>query len=124
MKSMTGFGQSIVEVDGLQVSVTLQGVNHRYLDLVLRLPEDLRFLEAAMRERLVALVRRGRCEASVVLRRLHESDVEVELLHQAQVLVELVADRRHRDVGDVALVDADQVQEKIRWSNRASWWGS
>lgn len=79
MKSMTGFGQSIVEVEGLQVSVTLQGVNHRYLDLVLRLPEDLRFLEAAIRERLVALVRRGRCEASVVLRRLHESEVEVEL---------------------------------------------
>ncbi|MBP9825848.1 MAG: YicC family protein, partial [Thermoanaerobaculia bacterium] len=36
MKSMTGFGQSIVELEGMQVAVTLQGVNHRYLDLVLR----------------------------------------------------------------------------------------
>ncbi len=32
-------------------------------------------------------------------------DVEVELLHQPQVLVELVADHRHRDVGDLDLVD-------------------
>ena len=79
MKSMTGFGQSIVEREGLQVSVTLQGVNHRYLDLVIRLPEELRFLETAIRERLNAIIRRGRCETAVGLRRLHESDVEVEL---------------------------------------------
>lgn len=79
MKSMTGFGQAIVDVHGLQVSATLQGVNHRYLDLVLRLPEDLRFLEAAIRERLNAVVRRGRCEVAIGLRRLHESEVEVEL---------------------------------------------
>ena len=79
MKSMTGFGQSIVELEGMQVAVTLQGVNHRYLDLVLRLPEELRFLEAAIREHLNAVIRRGRCETSVALRRLHDSEVEVEL---------------------------------------------
>ncbi|MEO8277675.1 MAG: YicC/YloC family endoribonuclease [Thermoanaerobaculia bacterium] len=79
MRSMTGFGQSILESEGLQVSVTLQGVNHRYLDIVTRLPEELRFLEAALRERLGTVLRRGRCEASVGLRRLEESDVEVEL---------------------------------------------
>ena len=79
MKSMTGFGQSIVEVGGLQVQATLQGVNHRYLDLVLRLPEELRFLEAAVRERLNAVIRRGRCEVALGLRRPHEPEVEVEL---------------------------------------------
>jgi len=79
MRGMTVFGQSIVEADGLQVSVTLQSVNHRYLDLVIRLPEELRFLEAAMRERLNAVIRRGRCEAMVGLRRTHASEVEVEL---------------------------------------------
>lgn len=79
MKSMTGFGQSIVEVGGLQVQVTLQGVNHRYLDVVLRLPEEVRFLEGAVRERLNAVIRRGRCDAAVVLRRPHEPEVEVEL---------------------------------------------
>ena len=79
MKSMTGFGQSIVEVGGLQVQVTLQGVNHRYLDVVLRLPEEVRFLEGAVRERLNAVVRRGRCEAAIVLRRPHDPEVEVEL---------------------------------------------
>ena len=43
-------------------------------------------------------------------------DVEVELLHQAQVLVKLIADQRHRDVGDLDLVDARQLQQKVERS--------
>lgn len=101
MKSMTGFGQSIVEVEGLQISATLQGVNHRYLDLVLRLPEDLRFLEGAVRDRLNALIRRGRCEATIGLRRLQESEVEVEVRTGA-VRKFLVACQSLIDSGDLA----------------------
>lgn len=100
MKSMTGFGQSIVDVHGLQVSATLQGVNHRYLDLVLRLPEELRFLEAAIRERIHAVVRRGRCEVAIGLRRLHDPDVEVEL-RQGAVRRLLVACQPLVDSGDL-----------------------
>ncbi len=101
MKSMTGFGQSIVEVEGLQVQATLQGVNHRYLDLAIRLPEELRFLEAALRDRLNAVIRRGRCEVGIVLRRAHESEVEVEL-KIAAVRKLIVACRPLVDSGDLA----------------------
>ncbi len=100
MKSMTGFGQAIVDVHGLQVSATLQGVNHRYLDLVLRLPEELRFLEAAIRERLNTVVRRGRCEVAIGLRRLHEAEVEVEL-RQGAVRKLIVACQPLIDAGDL-----------------------
>jgi len=110
MKSMTGFGQSIVELEGMQVAVTLQGVNHRYLDLVLRLPEELRFLEAAIRDRLNGVIRRGRCETSVALRRLHDSEVEVELrmgavrklLAACQPLIDSGDLTRQWTVGDLA----------------------
>ncbi len=40
-------------------------------------------------------------------------DVEVELLHQLQVGVELIADGRHRDVGDLDTVDLDQMQQQV-----------
>ena len=100
MKSMTGFGQSILEVEGLQVTATLQGVNHRYLDLVLRLPEELRFLEAAIRDRLNGVIRRGRCEIAVGLRRLHDSEVEVEL-RQGVVRKLLAACQPLIDSGDL-----------------------
>ena len=40
-------------------------------------------------------------------------DVEVQLLHEPEIRVELVADRRHRDVGDLHPVELDQVQQQV-----------
>jgi hypothetical protein len=40
-------------------------------------------------------------------------DVEIQLLHEPQVLVELVADHRHRDVGDLHPVDLDEMKEEV-----------
>lgn len=67
MKSMTGFGRASGEVCGRRVAVTVQTVNHRTLDLVIRLPEPLRGCEAEVRERLTGRISRGRCEVIVVV---------------------------------------------------------
>jgi uncharacterized protein (TIGR00255 family) len=51
------------------LAVELRSVNHRYLDLQLRLPDELRALEAVLREQLVATLRRGKVECRVTLSR-------------------------------------------------------
>jgi len=66
---MTGFGEASAENGGLRLQVKVHGVNHRYLDVVLRLPDDLRFAESRLRERVGAVARRGRCEVAVAARR-------------------------------------------------------
>jgi uncharacterized protein (TIGR00255 family) len=63
--SMTGFASARRDVPGGTLSAELRSVNHRYLDLQLRLPEDLRPLEPALRELLVPHVRRGKIECRV-----------------------------------------------------------
>ena len=55
-----------------QVSVELRSVNSRFLDLVLRLPDELRALEPALRDLLTASFRRGKIELRVNSR--HESE--------------------------------------------------
>lgn len=67
MKSMTGFGQAQGETARRRIAVSLQTVNHRHLDLVLRLPEELRGRDGELRERLGRRLHRGRCELSVTL---------------------------------------------------------
>ncbi len=67
VKSMTGFGEGTVERDGLRAEVELKGVNHRFLDLKIRLPSDLASLEAALRARIQHAVGRGRIDVSVSL---------------------------------------------------------
>lgn len=67
MRSMTGFGRASAEHAGSRLSVTVQTVNHRNLDLVIRLPEALRSAEPDVRELLSGRMSRGRCEVQVVL---------------------------------------------------------
>jgi uncharacterized protein (TIGR00255 family) len=65
--SMTGFAAVAAELPGCSLAVELRSVNHRYLDLQLRLPDELRTLEASARERLMAELKRGKVDCRVTL---------------------------------------------------------
>ena len=65
MRSMTGFGRGAAGEGDFAFVVTAQGWNLRHLDLQIRLPEELRELEAELRRRAQAHVARGRCELQV-----------------------------------------------------------
>lgn len=67
--SMTGFAAVAAELPGVSLSVELRSVNHRYLDLQLRLPDELRGLETALRERIAADLKRGKVECRIALNR-------------------------------------------------------
>jgi uncharacterized protein (TIGR00255 family) len=64
---MTGFGRGASAPDGARALVTVQGWNHRFADIVLRLPDELRAVESELRNRVAARVSRGRCEVVVRL---------------------------------------------------------
>ncbi len=68
IKSMTAFARRESHAGWGDLSMELRAVNHRFLDLGLRLPEELRCMEGMMRERLVACLGRGKVECTVRLR--------------------------------------------------------
>ena len=45
IKSMTGYGRKKIESQGLEISVEIKSVNHRYLDLTVKTPRLYAFLE-------------------------------------------------------------------------------
>ena len=57
MRSMTGYGKCQMQQDTWEVTVELRAVNHRYLDIAMRLPRNLLFLEDGVRKGLAKLVR-------------------------------------------------------------------
>lgn len=65
INSMTGFGRACVEQDGRELTVELKSVNHRYLDLGLRLPRHLSFLEDVFRQALSERFARGHIDVYV-----------------------------------------------------------
>ncbi len=57
--SMTGYGKGVAEQDGRKVTVELKSVNHRFLDLGLKLPKSLMFAEDGLRKAIQKSISRG-----------------------------------------------------------------
>lgn len=71
IQSMTGFGQSQAANSAGSVSAELRSVNNRFLDLSLRIPEDLRHLETSIRDRVARRIPRGKIELRMSIQRDH-----------------------------------------------------
>ncbi len=63
--SMTGFAAAAAELDAGSLTLEIRAVNHRYLDLQLRVPDELRVLEPALREAISAQMSRGKVECRI-----------------------------------------------------------
>ncbi len=75
---MTGFAQAAVRSDGLLLTITVRSVNHRFLDLHLRLPEPLLPLEPKARKQIQQRNLRGHLELKVALEREGGSGLRVD----------------------------------------------
>ena len=68
IRSMTAYAIAERATDGGTLACEVRAVNHRFLELGLRLPEELRVLEPALRERISARIARGKLDFSLRLR--------------------------------------------------------
>ena len=65
MKSMTGYGEGSQSVRGTKVTVQIRSLNHRHLDLQLRVPREFLSLEEEIRKTLRGKISRGRIDLFV-----------------------------------------------------------
>jgi len=65
MKSMTGYGEGTHNVRGTKVTVQIRSLNHRHLDLQLRVPREYLALEEEIRKILRGKISRGRVDLFV-----------------------------------------------------------
>lgn len=77
IKSMTGFGRAEALEGQRKFTVELKGVNHRYLDVNIRMPKKLNFFEAAIRNLLKQYVQRGKVDIFITYEDTSESQVSL-----------------------------------------------
>ena len=87
--SMTGFAAVTRESDDLAVNVTLRSVNHRFLDVQVRIPQSVQGLETALRSVIQQRLARGRVEVAMDVQERIEPVTVVEL---DEVLLQAVGD--------------------------------
>lgn len=128
IRSMTGYGRQQKTIDGMNITVEIKSVNHRYFEFSSRVPRAYGFLDEKIKSYVQSRVARGKIECYVQIEELETEDCIVEINHSLasgyyNALKEL-ADRyqlkndisvsllsRYTDIFSVHKADADE--EKI-----------
>ncbi len=76
---MTGFARQSAETDAGTMTWELRAVNHRYLDVQFRLPDELRPFEHTLKQQVSAVLRRGKIECALNFRRAFDQQEEMQL---------------------------------------------
>lgn len=113
LHSMTGFARQAAESGIGTLTCEIRSVNHRYLDLQFRLPEELRSKESELRQQLAASLARGKVDCSLHLKRRAGAGGEVRI--NAELVQQLC--RRAAEIGVMLGNDAAPINpfDVLRW---------
>lgn len=75
IKSMTGFGRCEVSEAERKITVEMKSVNHRYLDVNIKMPKKLNFFETAIRSELKNYIQRGKVDVFITYEDFTENNV-------------------------------------------------
>ena len=112
LHSMTGFARESVETALGTLTWEIRAVNHRYLDVQFKLPEDLRPKEQAFRQQASAVLGRGKVECGLFFRRATDQKTEMQIDTD---LVELIGARISEVSAKLPATAAVNPVEILRW---------
>ncbi|HEX6529942.1 MAG TPA: YicC/YloC family endoribonuclease [Burkholderiales bacterium] len=110
VQSMTGYAQAAAGSPRGTLSLELRSVNSRFLDVVFRIPDELRALEPGLREAITARITRGKVDCRVAL--AEGEGVAPKLNEEALGRLRAVAEAARRAFPDAA---PPSLAELLRW---------
>jgi uncharacterized protein (TIGR00255 family) len=112
LHSMTGFARETAEVEIGALTWEIRAVNHRYLDVQFRLPEQIRAHEQAFRQAVSGSLNRGKVECSLNFRRQLDHQEELQI---NTGLVELIGTRIKEMSAMLPATGAVNPFDVLRW---------
>lgn len=77
--SMTGFGRAKDTINGMDITVEIKSVNHRYFEFFAKTPRTAQFLDEKLKSFCQGKISRGKVEMSVIIDNKNEDAVELEI---------------------------------------------
>lgn len=65
IRSMTGYGKQSLNVDGREYQIEIKSVNHRYLDINIKIPKTLSYLEETVKKEISEKIKRGKVDVFI-----------------------------------------------------------
>lgn len=108
LHSMTGFANVSSECGSKRINLEIRSVNHRFLDLQFKMPDDFRYLESQLRESIAKEILRGKVECRIQIQSLeqhhHELAVNHDLIHELAELNNKLQ-KKHKGLGKLSVAD-------------------
>lgn len=111
--SMTGYASHTAKVGNALVTIDLRSVNQRYLEIAFRLPDELRMVEAALREAISRRLNRGKLECRLSQVPLPEATSDIGL---NAAILESLADWQNQVRARFADAAPLSVADILRWN--------
>lgn len=81
VRSMTGFGRAVKEIDGYIITVELKSVNHRYFEFFSKIPRQYGFIDEKIKNYINSKIARGKIECYVGIEALNAEAADVAVNH-------------------------------------------
>ena len=110
--SMTAYAQSSINTAWGELLCELRSVNHRYLEISPRMPEEIRMLEPQVREAVAAKLKRGKLDCFI---RLHEQQENLNGLELNQPVVQQLNNLLEKMQKQIPQVEPIRAIDILRW---------
>lgn len=128
IRSMTGYGKSILSVDGREYQMEIKSVNHRYLDISVKTPKTISYLEDTIKKQISEKIKRGKVDVFVTFENNSQEGRNIQInkelakmyIKQLKELAEeekILSNIEVMDIAkipDILTVKADEDDEKIK----------
>ena len=110
--SMTAYGRAEDSNNNNSISCEIRSVNHRYLELSIRLPEELRLLEQKIRDHISGKIKRGKIECNIRIEKHNAYDESLSINQDLLKNIIEAAKRINSDLSTSAPLDS---LDLLRW---------
>jgi uncharacterized protein (TIGR00255 family) len=112
IKSMTSYGRTEGSGDWGEASCEIRSVNHRYLELSFRMPEEMRFLEQKIRDLISSKLKRGKVDCNI---RFAQQEITTDIIPVNQELLSKIIETAEATSSQLNSPSPLNPLELLRW---------
>lgn len=128
IRSMTGYGKQNLSVEGREYQIEIKSVNHRYLDINVKIPKTISYLEETIKKEISNKIKRGKIDVFVSFENNSEEGRKIEINKQlAKLYIEQLKELAQEEkiesnievmdiakIPDVLTIKVDEENSKIK----------
>ena len=120
IKSMTGYGKSTLEIDEREYQVEVKSINHRYLDVNIRMPRCISYLEEEIRKIAVSKLKRGKVDIFITFNNNSSEGKDIKINKElAQVYIKELRGLAQEEglLSDIEVIDISKMPDVLQIKN-------